>query len=405
MPLKEVYSKPVPRRILYFSRDYSTHDHRFLSALASETSSSGLEQIYYLRLEQRGPVLEERALPPEIEIVHWSGGNKPARLANSPRLLLGLKKIIRTIKPDMILAGPIQRSAFLVALSGFKPLVSMSWGYDLLQDARRNPIWEWATRYTFRRSAALVGDCQTIRDLAISYGMPADRIITFPWGIDLDHFKPSISNTIPSQIHSDSTESVSDAPFTLLSTRSWEPIYGVDVIARAFIKAATVRPELRLAMLGNGSQAGLLRQILEKVNVADNKNPSERYGSHRVLYPGQVGYNDLPRYYRSADLYLSASHSDGSSISLLEAMACGLPVLVSDIPGNREWVEPGVNGWLFPDGDIEALAKAILQAIDQRSRLPEMGRQSRQIAEQRADWQKNFPNLFRAIEIALNHAA
>ena len=62
--------------------------------------------------------------------------------------------------------------------------------------------------------------------------------------------------------------------------------------------------------------------------------------------------------YRAADLYLSASHSDGSSVSLMEALGCGLPVLVSDIPGNREWVTDGEQGWLFPDGDDAAAVAA-----------------------------------------------
>ncbi len=121
-----------------------------------------------------------------------------------------------------------------------------------------------------------------------------------------------------------------------------------------------------------------------------------------MLFPGQINYTDLPRYYRSADLYISASHSDGTSISLLEAMACGCPVLVSDIPGNREWVQQGVNGWLFPDGDAWALEQAIFQAVEQRELLPEMGRAARRIAEQRADWNLNFAQLERAFEIAKN---
>ena len=66
----------------------------------------------------------------------------------------------------------------------------MSWGYDLLQDAERNAAWSWATRYTLKHSAAMVGDCNTIRQLAVSYGMPDERIVTFPWGIDLEHFTP-----------------------------------------------------------------------------------------------------------------------------------------------------------------------------------------------------------------------
>jgi glycosyltransferase involved in cell wall biosynthesis len=119
-----------------------------------------------------------------------------------------------------------------------------------------------------------------------------------------------------------------------------------------------------------------------------------------VSFPGQVSYDELPGYYRSADLYLSASHSDGTSISLLEAMACGKPALVSDIPGNREWVTAGENGWWFPDGSAEALAEAIIEAAELRSQLPGMGRAARCTAEQRADWEKNFPELLRAYRLA-----
>ena len=384
-------------RILYFSRDYTTHDHRYLSALAQTE-----HKVFYLRLEQRGHALEDRPLPPEIEQVHWAGGRTPAAFKDGPRLLLDLKRVIRQVKPDLIQAGPIQRCAFLAALSGFHPIVAMSWGYDLLHDAKRDRWWAWATRYTLKRTAALVGDCNTIRQLAISYGMPDERIVTFPWGVDIEHFTPSLTpapspfgrgEQPPSPLGGGAGGE--GVPFTLLSTRGWEPIYGVDVIARAFVKAANAAapapqcPELRLLMLGNGSQAGVLRRIFSQGGVEE-----------RVHCPGQVSQADLARYYRSADLYISASHSDGSSISLLEAMACGRPAIVSDIPGNREWVTPGENGWWFPDGDADALAQAILQAVEQRASLPAMGRKARQLAESRADWQKNFRELETAYRIA-----
>ncbi len=117
-------------RLLYFSRDYTTHDHRFLTAL-SKTE----HKVFFLRLEGGGAVLEDRPLPPQVEQVEWAGGKKPAHLANGLHLLNDLRRVIRLVKPDMIHAGPVQRSAFLAALAGFHPLVSMSWGYDLLHDA------------------------------------------------------------------------------------------------------------------------------------------------------------------------------------------------------------------------------------------------------------------------------
>jgi glycosyltransferase involved in cell wall biosynthesis len=372
-------------KVLYFTRDYTSHDYRFLAKLAKSGHA-----IYFLQLERRGHVLEDRALPPEVEIVPWAGGQAPARLSDGPRLVFDLRRVVRRIQPDILQAGPLQRSAFLAALTGFQPLVSMSWGYDLLHDAGRSPAWGWATRFTLQHSAAMVGDCDTIRQLAVSYGMPMERIVTFPWGTDLEHFNPGERWEGLAQL-----QAGAEAPFTLLSTRSWEPIYGVETIARAFAQVARQRPELRLVMLGNGSQAGSLRQIFAREGLLEG--PA---GHPRVLLPGQAAYADLPGFYRSADLYLAATHSDGTSISLLEAMACGCPALVSDIPGNREWVTPGENGWLTPAGDAEALAQAILRAVEERERLPEMGKAARQLAEQRADWDQNFPWLFEAYRIA-----
>jgi L-malate glycosyltransferase len=360
-------------RILYFARDYTTHDFRFLSSLAK----TGYD-VYYLRLERRGQDLEERPLPSEINQVPWVGGNAPARWQAGMRLLADLKRVIRMIKPDLIQAGPIQTCGFLVALTGFRPLVSMSWGYDLLIDANRNALWQWVTHFTLQHSAALVGDCATIRSKAIEFGMNDEHVITFPWGVDIDHYNIPIT---PGPDH---------RPFTLLSTRGWEPIYGVDVLASAFIQVTRAQPEIQLTMLGYGSQAEALKNMFRDGGVLD-----------RVTFPGHVNQMQLPGYYQSADLYISASHSDGTSISLLEAMACGCPVLVSDIPGNCEWVTPGENGWLFPDGNPEALAQAILTAFEHRKNLPEMGRNARQLVEKRADWDINFPKLFDAYKLVL----
>ncbi len=85
----------------------------------------------------------------------------------------------------------------------------------------------------------------------------------------------------------------------------------------------------------------------------------------------------------------------------MEALACGLPCLVSDIPANQEWVTEGENGWLFPDGDVDALAAKILQAMDQRKSLLKIGSAARTVAEERADWKKNSAKLMQAYQQAL----
>jgi glycosyltransferase involved in cell wall biosynthesis len=360
-------------RIIYFSRDYSPHDHRFLAALADTRY-----EVFYLRLENKGIHLEDRPVPTKVKQISWSEGTRPAGIMDGPRLLLSLRRVIKSLKPDLFHAGPIQQSAFLVALVGFKPLVSMSWGYDLLQDANRNKLWRKATRYTLRNSAVMVGDCDAVRRKAIEFGMLKERIVIFPWGVDLNTFK--MEKNPPAE----------NENFTLLSTRAWEPIYGVDILVSGFLKAAKQQKGLRLILLGSGSQASYLQSIFMQGGMMD-----------RVILPGCVPHSDLPHYYHMADIYVSASHVDGSSVSLMEAMACGKPAIVSDIPGNREWVEDGVNGWWFRDGDSDHLAEAILKAVNQRRLLRDMGLAARQQAVGRADWEKNFPNLLHAYEIAL----
>jgi L-malate glycosyltransferase len=337
--------------------------------------------VYFLRLERQKIMREERSLPVEVEQILWKGGRGSVNWQGGPGLVMDLKKVLRRYQPDLVHAGTVQTSAFLTALAGFTPLVTMSWGSDLLVEADRSAWLHRATRFTLNRTSVLIGDCQAVKQKAEQLGFPPERTVIFPWGIDLDHFKPGPSN-LKQRLGWDEC-------FVLLSLRSWETIYGVDILLKAFIRAARLAPELRLVLLGGGSQADMLRSLLAESGLED-----------RIHLGGLTGYNELPDYYRDSDLYVSASFSDGSSVSLMESLACACPVLVSDIPGNREWIEEGEQGWFFPAHDEDALLKAILKAYDQRMWLARMAHVCRQLAEERADWNKNFQKLLVAYDVA-----
>jgi glycosyltransferase involved in cell wall biosynthesis len=377
-------------RVLYFTRDYTPHDHRFLTSLAE----SG-QEVVFLRLERRGHQLEDRTLPAAIRQVPWQGGQGPFHWRDLPALLGSLKRLLREIQPDVLHAGPVQTSAFLAALSGFRPLVTMSWGSDLLKDAERSRAYRWITRYTLAHSTVLVGDCQAVRDKAASFGFPTTRTFVFPWGIDLERFSPGDGSHEFTSAQAQALRSRLgwQDNFVVLSLRSWEPIYGVDVMLRGFARAAAEVPDLRLLLLGGGSQARLVHQIIQENGLQD-----------KVSLGGQVNQADLPAMYHAADLYISASHSDGTSVSLMEALGCGLPVVITDIPGNREWIADGEQGWLFPDGDDQAVTRLILRAYqwskEQPEKLAALRQTARLRAEQRADWKKNFAVLLTAYAAA-----
>ncbi len=358
-------------KVLYISRGYSPHDHRFLAAI----SDLG-HDTYYLRLATAG-TLETRPLHDGITNMGslLSGG-----IRNPFDYLPALRKLqgeLHRLQPDLVHAGPIPDVAWLVSLTGFRPLVSMSWGSDLLLEARGG-FQRMKAGWALKRSGAMICDCEAVRQVGIRLGMPEQNIVVFPWGIDLDHFSPSRGRPIGDQI-------------ILLSTRSHEPLYGVDLVVEAFIIARQQTPGLFLKIAGDGSMRTELETRIHSAGVGDD-----------VEFLGQVQYADLPELYRSADLYISASHSDGSSVSLLEAMASGLPVVVSDIPGNREWVAPGTNGSWFSDGDAEELAEKILEISQDSGVMEAMGIQGRQIVETRANWRQNRAGIDQAYQIAIN---
>lgn len=367
-------------RVLYFSRDYTTHDRRYLESLAAAGYDVG-----FLRLEQRAVACEGRELPPGVKLLVWAGGRSRVRSWMWPRLVVGLRRVLREFAPDLVHAGPVPSCAFLAALAGARPLVAMAWGSDLLVDAERSPVVRRLARYALRKAEVVIGDCRAVREQVRALaGVPDERIVTYPWGIDLEVFRPRRSAL-------DLRERLGwGRSCVFLSTRSWEPEYGINVLVSAFHRVAECHRDARLILLGAGSMARRIRNMVETGGHAD-----------RIHLAGQVPQSALPDYYNLADLYVSSVPSDGTSISLLEAMACGLPVIVADAPGNREWVTPGRNGWLFEPGSVEALAGAMATALDAADSHSRMREANVALAGQRADWSKNVQFLLSAYDTAL----
>lgn len=350
-------------RILYFSNRYTPHDYRFLSTILEAGHTA-----IYLRLNENAPS-ERRPIPAKVQVV------------SGP-----IQQVIAQTHPDLIHAGPLFTCGYLAAKSGFRPLVAMSWGSDILWNAQRHWLARRRTRFALQHADAVIGDCDAVRQAVRSYGVPDKCIITFPWGIDLDKFSPHQNDGgLRARLGW-------QGKIVVLHLRSWESLYDPLTVAGAFASAARGNPNLRLLMPGTGSLAPKVRRVFERAGLLD-----------RVYLPGAVAYDDLPSYYRAADVYVSASLSDGSSVSLMEALACGLPVLVSAIPGNREWVQAGVQGWLFPPKDEIALSSAMLAAAASAERA-KMARAARKVAEQRADWSRNRQALFSAYELVLGGA-
>ena len=371
-------SAKVEMRVIYFSQDYTPHDYRFLAKLARSPY-----EVWHLRFETNPTPFETRPLPSGVKKVDWLGSRtyQPKRW-HKVKLFRDFKRVLRQLQPHLIHAGPVPTCGFFVALSGFRPFFLMSWGSDILAKSRQNIISQLVTRFTIKRADMIAGDCLAVRDRILELAdYPADRIIIFPWGVDLDRFHPVQSPLNLRERLGWRNNKV------VISTRSFEPVYGIEVFLKAAKRVIEKNPEVRFLMLGDGSMRPQVQDFITLNNLG-----------HAIYLAGRVDHDQLPDYFNEADLYVSSSYSDGTSVSLLEAMACKLPVIVTDLSSNREWVQPGVNGWLIPPGDSEALGLTILEALGKEEKAKDMGEENIALIRQKADWQKNSDILLAAYQ-------
>lgn len=353
-------------RILYASRGFGVHDERFLSALAQSN-----HDIFFLPTTPA--VTPGLLIPAGVRQIH-----QPIDTGITTHTISSL---LEKWKIDLVHAGPVNDVARIFAFSGFKPLVSMSWGFDLLWDAERELLVWMAIKEALEHTALFFCDAHSVEAKAIQeYGFSPEQIVVFPWGVDHDLFHN----------YGIRAGRAANEPLRIFSNRSWEEQYGVDVLIDGLIRAGNSGLHFSAVLAGDGSMRVDLQEKVKRSGIA-----------RQVKFVGRISQAELPEYYNDADLYISASHVDGSSLSLMEAMSCGTVPVVSDIPSNKEWVEDGKSGYLFTDGDSVHLASRLLALARVRTSLPGVSRQAESVAGERADWSRNQKIMLDGYEKAI----
>ena len=271
-----------------------------------------------------------------------------------------------------ILAGPL-----LIVTKGLlgvsAPLYGLSWGFDLVQADGSKDDLSW-----LQQLSGLIVDSKHTASIALRSGIEMSRIHRIPWGVDLKAFTPDGPTAGNAELGIPMNRRI------VLSLRALEPQYRVDDIIRAFAEVADDFPDLHLVIGNDGSLRQELKRLIESLDVAE-----------RASFIGRLEEGQLPALLRRATVYITASEVDGSSVTLLQAMACATPVVASDTPGNREWVKAQITGELFRSGESTDLARAIRVVLASRAgeRVSSMGIAAREVIEERANWFRNSRQL------------
>ena len=275
--------------------------------------------------------------------------------------------LFRRHRPDLILLND-QRECRLVApaaaAAGVRARVQRK-GWPFLKGS-------WRDRLIYRHAVThlLAVSEEVARVFRARSGLPLEKIRVLVNGVDTKKFGGGDRAGMRERLGATEGAPLFGSAGRLASQKNFS------LLVEALGRVNTGRP--RLAIAGEGEERGALAERARTYGV-------------ELMMPGQV--DDMPSFYAALDGFVFPSRQEGRSNAVAEAMAAGLPVVASDIPGNRELIEPGRTGLLFPAGDAGALAAEIKGLLADPVRARALGAAARAWARENLDAEKSWTAL------------
>jgi phosphatidylinositol alpha-1,6-mannosyltransferase len=276
------------------------------------------------------------------------------------------------------------------------PYAVFLYGADLLSEQHKyhhSAIKRRSGRAILGGAAALVAISAWTRDLALTVlgelGLDGhgQRVRVLHLGTDPDRFRPAVdSSAIRERFH------LPDSVRWLLTVARLEPHKGMDTVIAALPAIAARASDVGYLIAGSGPAREKLERLAHKTGVAN-----------RVRFLGEIGERDLPALYNVASAYVGVSRRaerigvEGFGISLVEASACGLPIVAGDSGGVPDAVRAGETGFLVPPEDVGAVAEAVCRLLTDRALAGRIGAAGRRAVETHYNWDRVMRDL-RAIE-------
>ena len=277
--------------------------------------------------------------------------------------VISTRSWVETYKLKLVHGHYLTSGGFYARWSGAKHKIVSAWGTDVYHDAN-SYIKGKLVRSAINGSDYLFADTKHLCDECTKMSKEKKNIKKILFGIDTNLFKPKNKRR---------------NGLVFLSVRRTEPIYNPTLIIMAF---SSIQQEtgstLLMAKPEVNSQA-----IYDLVDQLEIKDAVEFYEPRQ--------YHEMPDLYNRADCGISIPNTDGASVAKLEAMSCGIPLIASDIPSNREWIDYGKDGILVKKDDLADLVLKMSQVCDVGYEcLDTMGANARAKVVQYADFNEEM---------------
>ncbi len=302
----------------------------------------------------------------EIHVLSTGRLGRPGYLFAIPQL----RALWRKLRPDVVHAQYVTSYGYIAAMAGLHPLVVTAWGTDVLISPRQSQLSKFLAHFALRDADVVTTVAEHMNAAVVELGVPADRVIALPFGVDCQRFHlPEVPPSPP-------------PPLRLICTRNFAPVYAVDSLIEAVAQVRGRGLSIEVDLVGAGPLETSLRELVQRFGL-DNI----------VRFRGHVDHATLARWLGDHHVFVTPARSDGNNVSLNEAMACGCFPIATDIPANSQWLRDGDNGLLYPAGDAQALARCIERAAADPAWRARAAVQNRRIVEERADWRSGAEKM------------
>jgi len=293
------------------------------------------------------------------------------------------RRIIASFSPDILHVHYVGSYGVLGLFSGVPVIVATPWGSDVIE-GKQSLVKRWFVSRILRRAKLVTCDACHMLNEVVELGVPSERIHIINFGIDSDRFsRQESSQEIRRQFGLESEP-------TVISLRNFEPVYDIETLIKAVPIVLDSVTNTHFILVGKGSLKENLVSLASHLGV-----------SHAVNFVGFIQNEQLPQTLCSMDVYVSTSLSDaGIAASTAEAMACELPVVVTDSGENDKWIIDGENGFLVPISCPERLAERLIELLNNESLRSKFGKAGRNTIRKRNDYKiemSKMDNLYHKV--------